>query len=525
MINEIKLLTKIQICNFFGLNEAKYSRDSKKKNRKYTAIIGLLIFAVMIGSQVGSTTYTLLMFDAPELIPSMTGAIISGLTFALTLFRAGPSLFSIESFEKTICLPVKTESIVISRFLNMYIYNMIFNIVISLTTVGVCAYCGYGSILFYPTMLLGSLILPIVPMIYAVIIGTVGYYFTSRAKHKNALNIIWYLAVFAVIFLLPTNTAEMPGEEVVGQITSQMASVEKIFIGLQWFTNGVNSSVLQFLLFITISLAFTFASLYLVSKFYKQICIRLSATAASRNYTITKQTSRVIGKTLYIREIKRYFSSVMYVMNTIIGYIFAVALGIYILVFGMDSICKELGLPVEILIKALPIVIGIICNMTPTTAASISMEGKNFWLLKALPIGIKEIANAKLAVNLTFAVPACLISSTCIAITLKTNIFDMIFIFAIPLILVVFGSCVGLYINILNPMMDWESEAIPVKQSKSTLLTMITLFLFEVAALIAHFAVSSNLTVIINIIITIVFLIGSAFVYSRILKTDIKNIA
>ena len=33
MIRQIKLLTKLQICNLFGINEVRFTKDKKKKAR------------------------------------------------------------------------------------------------------------------------------------------------------------------------------------------------------------------------------------------------------------------------------------------------------------------------------------------------------------------------------------------------------------------------------------------------------------------------------------------------------------
>ena len=168
--------------------------------------------------------------------------------------------------------------------------------------------------------------------------------------------------------------------------------------------------------------------------------------------------------------------------------------------------------------------IGAVCNIMPTTAASISLEGKNFWLLQSLPVKMKQIASAKIMLNLTFAVPSSLIASTCISIALESTIIETIFNFIIPITLVVFGSVVGLYMNILNPMMEWDSDIVPVKQSKSALYTMFSLFLSGIAAMILFFMIPNNMLIIANVAILAAFGCGSISIFNKISKTDIKKI-
>ena len=524
MINEIKLLTKVQMCNFFGINEARYSKDSKKRNKIYTAAICLLIFGVFICAQVGGTTYLLVSFGLSEVVPSMVGTIITSLTFTLNLFRAGPTLFNIKSFEKTVCLPIRVESMVISRFLNLYLYNMLFTLAITASAVTVYGVCAKPGIVFYPTMIIGMLLLPLLPLTLAVILGTVGYYFASRVQRKNLMSILWQLGVLAVVFGISFSNTAIPDAETVNKTAEQITNIENYYFILKWFSNGVNGNIAEYILFAVVSVAVSTLFLAVIAKFYKKICIGLSSTTAKRNFKMTQQGSRTVFKTLYIREIKRYFSSATYVMNTILGFVFAVAFGILIIFLGIESLCEEIGIPYWMMTRVLPIVIGLICNMMPTTAASISMEGKNFWLLQSLPIRMKNIANAKILLNLTFAIPACLISSTCLMIALEAEIIDAVFIYIIPIVLAVLGSVTGLYMNILYPMMEWESDTVPVKQSKSGLMTMFALFLGEIAAMIVFFMTPNDIVTVMNIAITAIFALITAFIYNKIVKTDIKTI-
>lgn len=490
----------------------------------YTAVIGIIIFGILICTQIGGTVSLLIDLGMTDMIPSVVGSTVSGLTFMLTFFRAGPTLFSLNSYEKTVCLPVKVESIVISRFLNLYIYNMFFNIAAVGSTVVVGLMSSTLPISFYPAMLIGLFILPLLPMTLAVILGAFGYYLASKLPKKNVVSIVWQIGLMALILYISSSSNEISIESIEGQLVNQMTSIEKYYPMLKWFSDGFNENILLYLLFVLTSLVISLAVLMLISKFYKGICVGLSASSAKRNYKMKEQRSSSVFKTLYVREIKRYFSSATYVTNTILSFFFSVALGIIILVLGIDFICQEIGFPYWMLSRILPIVIGAACNIMPTTAASISLEGKNFWLLQSLPVKMKQIASAKIMLNLTFAVPSSLIASTCISIALESTIIETIFNFIIPIALVVFGSVVGLYMNILNPMMEWESDIVPVKQSKSGMYTMFALIISELAAMMLFFMIPNDLLIFTNIAVFTVFTFGSSLILNKITKTDIKKI-
>lgn len=524
MLNEIKVLTKIQLCNFFGINEALKSKDAKSRNKIYTTVIAFIILAIMLCTQVGGSTYALITFGMESVIPSMVGSTVSGMALLLSIFRAGPTLFSKKAYEMTVCLPVKIISIVISRFMNLYIYNLIFSTVIIGSSVSVSAFCGNQSLIFYPTMILGIFIIPLLPILLATVIGTVGYYFASKVSKKNLVNMLWQVGIIAIVIYFTSSTPGSITEDIAGQLSQQMIESERFYPLLKLFSRGVNGNILYFLLFAAISIGLTLGVLILISKFYKKICVGITSTVAKRNFKMSKQKSRGVLKTLYLRETKRYFSSSTYVMNTIIGFILAALAGIALAFLGIESLCEEIGIPYWILTRILPLVLGTLCNTMPITAASISIEGRNFWLIKSLPITMKNVANAKILLNLTFAIPACLIGSTGLYFALGGNIIDVIFIYLIPLVIVLFGSVTGLYMNILNPVLDWDSEVVPVKQSKASMMTMFSLILSEFGAMIVYFMTPNDFKTIVNIIITVVFALGSMYIYKKIIETDLKKI-
>ena len=47
MLTQIKLLTRIGLCNVFGINEARYTRDSSKKQR-FALLSVVWIFLVVL---------------------------------------------------------------------------------------------------------------------------------------------------------------------------------------------------------------------------------------------------------------------------------------------------------------------------------------------------------------------------------------------------------------------------------------------------------------------------------------------
>ena len=72
---------------------------------------------------------------------------------------------------------------------------------------------------------------------------------------------------------------------------------------------------------------------------------------------------------------------------------------------------------------------------------------------------------AKLAPHLLIAIPASLISSVLVAISVATNLLEVIYIVLLPLIATVNFAMLGLILNIAFPKFEFQNDAEVVKQS------------------------------------------------------------
>ena len=207
----------------------------------------------------------------------------------------------------------------------------------------------------------------------------------------------------------------------------------------------------------------------LISHFFHQICRNLFSSFARHDYKLGEQKETPVLSALCIREFRRYFSSSIYVTNTIIGPIMGCVLSGALLFADVETL-KEI-LPTFIRLESLiPFALaGTFCMMT-TTATSISMEGKNWWIVQSLPLSIKTILDAKIGMNLLLLCPFYLLSELLMIFAIKPAISDLIWILLIPAIMILFSCVYGIAINLHFPVMEWESEVSIVKQSVSSIL-------------------------------------------------------
>ena len=102
-------------------------------------------------------------------------------------------------------------------------------------------------------------------------------------------------------------------------------------------------------------------------------------------------------------------------------------------------------------------------TLTSTTAASLSLEGKNRWIMCSAPTQARTVYNSKIAVNLTVILPVLYISAIFIRIAIPCSLMQTVLMFLIPTVYAFFISVLGIYLNIKFPKYDWTSEYYAVK--------------------------------------------------------------
>jgi len=113
----------------------------------------------------------------------------------------------------------------------------------------------------------------------------------------------------------------------------------------------------------------------------------------------------------------------------------------------------------------MPVVLGLLAGMAYICAPSISVEGKNFWILDSLPLKVKDILKSKLLFHLVVAVPFSLVSSLLVVIGMPMTPMQAVIMFLFPLLAHVFCATISMVTGLYTAKLDFPSEAKAVKSS------------------------------------------------------------
>jgi len=457
------------------------SGQFRMKGKQRSQIIYLAAMGV-VGAVICIYSFALAfgmgMLGMPEVIPSYGVAIASLLNLVFTALKSNGILFAYKDYDMLMALPVKTSTIITSRFLTMYVWNLIFTILIMIPMgVGYVFFAAPG-IVFYPFWLIGILVVPLIPMTFAALLGALIVFFSSRFRYANVANTVLSFAILIVILILSFRAGEL---ENVNFSTEQMQSIgDTVLIQVQGmyppamlFHNAVvGESFLYFLLFSGISAGWYYLFAKLLGICYKRINTGLMTYHARSNYKPTQLKSSKPLTALWKKELKRFFTCTVYVINMGVGVVMALMFTAAICLMGIDKLETALQIPgvASVIVMIFPFVLSSLLTMTSTTSVSLSLEGKNLWIPKSLPVDTMTIYNSKILLDLTLKIPPGLLCSLLAAIYLPMeNPWMTVMLFVTPVVYSAATAVAGMYVNLKVPNYEWKSETSVVKQSFSAM--------------------------------------------------------
>lgn len=474
MIKQIYNLTKIQLRNLYGINVFRFSKDKKEKNRKKLLAIAYLVLLAFMMFYVGMMAYGYIMMGLGEILPAYLIMITSLIILFFSVFKAGSVIFQKNGYDILASFPLMKSAIVVSRFIRMYIENLLLTFIIMIP-----AMCVYGimlepSVSFYLIGVVVTIFIPLIPITLATFIGALITTVASRMKHKNFVNASLSILLVLGMVLCGSRMTSMEDsfsiEMMQNLLETVFALIEGIYPPAIWLGKAMlTGNVLSCLLCVVIGLAVFVFVMAIVSINYEWISRGLYSTNAKHEYQMGELTRSTILGAMYKREVKRYVSSSVYVTNTIMGPVMAVLFSLGMLVLGQEQMKVMFEMPFDIA-QVMPFGLAVIFCIMPTTCTSISMEGKEWWIMKSLPLKTKDVLDSKILLNLSLVLPFYFLSEIIIIIAVKPNVIEVVWMIIIPALMILFSSVFGITANLKFPVFNWENEVTIVKQSASALL-------------------------------------------------------
>lgn len=459
------------------------NKKGKRQTPFILAAIGLILVGLfMIGTFAimgASTTFILLdkNLDEMAIFLSLSLSMVIALMFGvMNSTRDARS----NDTDMLLAIPIPKSSIVISKLLGMYLLDVLCAMVMLVPTCLIlCTAGGHSFGLFARGMLIGFLV-PALPLFISLLVSAMISFLRKATKFGQiAATALSMGVLFLYMIMVPritsiANQLNMTPEESVSKM--------KVFPPFYWITEAVYSGDLVcMLLTLAITLIPLALAVYIHARGLNGVDFHVDNSKKARVYKVSSPRKAVLSM-----ELRRYFSSMNYIMNTLLGTIMLVGLTILIAVKGVGGVSEIKSVEVEghtidiasrLIGIAWTSIWALLINLfgvfTYTTPPSVSIEGKRIWLNKTLPIPTKDILLAKLLVSVIIFQPVSIICSIVLSIVSGSGIIPCLILIVITSLFHLMTSMVGLIFGLIYVRLDWTNEAQVIKSGFAIFLTMV----------------------------------------------------
>ncbi|HJC56376.1 MAG TPA: hypothetical protein H9700_03275 [Candidatus Eisenbergiella intestinipullorum] len=487
---QVLLLIRLRLLNCLGLNEVIHGKDGRKSVRLTGMLLVYLFVTGLMICYVAGAAVLLCMAGAGESVPAFA-AVLSGLAvFVFSFLKAAPMLFDGADGRRLLVLPLAPSAVIFSRFFLLYLGELGISAAILLPASAVYLLLEKPGAGFFFLTLAALPFQALLPLTAAAVLGTVLLAAGAGMKHRRLvtllLTMILSLLAAAASLAFAFGVGDGDAKDLGEMLASAVAAGSRFYPPAAWYSAAVaEGDAGAFGLLFLLSAGPFAVFLAVAGRYFLRITDALEQHGLHRHFQMRRQRRFPVLQAEYLRELRRYFASNIYVTNTLLLYLLMAASAAAAAVMGNARIAEALRLSEEetekLLQTAFPFLMAFFSAMGTTTSVSLSIEGKQLWLLQSLPIRPQTVLLGKILVNLTVAVPAVLLSVLAAALGGWT---DGLWTAACPLAFLWLFSVLGIWSNLKLPTFDWDSEAEAVKQSMSFLLSMLlcTLSILPAAA-------------------------------------------
>ncbi len=517
-------LLKVVLAQSFDFRK----KDKIKNASLLIPILFIFIFGCLLSS-IYSISFSIILIsgerkESLNLVLYALAGTSSMLALVTSITKVKGILFGGNDYEMLASLPIPRRNIIFVKLFSLYLVQLFYTAIFVLPATLIV--CVLGK---YPLWLIDGILLlvfsPVIPLLLAGVLGLLIGFISDRFRFGNILTILIYILFLGAImyssFLLNSKGGE---EELDVTIILQMLNI------LSWINpttklltltlGGINQ-----LLYIAGNGIILLGMIFIFAKCYDYFHFLMTAKRASHTYVWKAVKQKGQFKALFLMDIKRYFSSKMYLMNTITGGIMCILLTV-IMIISFKNVKDPEAMNVLSHISPYFILINTWCiGMAVPSAVAINMEGRAMWQMKVLPINYKTYSHSKILLSYLVLAPFILISSSIWIVFMEITVTNILLTFILPQIYLLSMSMIAFLVNTYFYKLKWTNEVEAVKNSAGMVISMlidlgytaILCALFVVPGVFGYFVIGTILA-----LLFVSLMAGTAYILIN--KLCFKNI-
>lgn len=460
----------------------KQTFDFRGKNNKKNVSFFVPILLIAIFGCVLSSIYSLMFtFMAKEaqtdlkyVVYAMAG-FSSMLALTTSILKVKNTLFGGNDYDMLAALPIAKRTIISVKFFSLYLIELLYSFILIVPATCIVLIFGCNPLILIDAVLLFFLS-PVLPLMLAGILGIAIGFVSDRFRFGNILTTLFYL-VFLGVVMYSSILLNSGSEE------QSIENITKLMTVFSWFNPttivfNLNLPVLNYVVYAAVNLGVLVLVVLLFGGCYDYFHLLLTTTKAHRKYIAKDVQRKGEFKALFFMDLKRYFTSKSYLINTITGGILCVLVtGIMIVSFtSIDD--PEAKVVLKEFAPYFSLIIPWCVGIAVPSAVAINFEGKCFWQIKALPISYKRYSYSKILLSEIVLAPFVLIASIVLICFAEISFINIFTILVLPQVYLVAMNFIAYYINMYCYKLNWSNEMEAVKNSRGMIYSMLIDFAF-----------------------------------------------
>ncbi len=491
-------LLRLQLRMRLGLSLLK---ADKKRKAKIIGLGALILLAVV---SVLSLYILLLYLLVGPAIQAGLGAVMMGAVFLIIMMMSlvfGTILmltlvFQARDAELYAALPLSPRAVFLSKFGLVYLSELL--IALGLAVPAIVMYAVYGglSVGLILGLVLVVPLLPLIPLCIACLLAFGLSRLTGLTRRREMWTVIgMFLLIVAMVFLqmgiqrLTQSAFELNESSTLLDLNRDLLkNLTGAFPPAMWaaalLALPLAEAIPQLLLFWAVCAAALFLSAWLAGRGYYRVALQSLETPKreGKGYRAGQVKAASPLKTLFFREWKILIRTPVYLLNSVsMIVLFPVLILIMPLMNagGTDILSDLLEQGVAAAGPFLPLMISaglfaFVCLVNTAASTAISREGRNFWIMRAIPVPMRTQLRAKFLCPVSIMALSVLVMGGCLMGALGFGL-DVI----LPAVLI--GLCAvwpttaaAMLPDIIRPKLSWMTEAAAMKQNANSMIGMLT---------------------------------------------------
>lgn len=473
---------------FMELNRMYFQDNKTGKIRSPKAIIGFVCLMLFVFVSVGFAFVGISMALADALhygnldwlFFAMMGLMAIAVGVFGSVFTTYSSLYLARDNELLLSMPIPSKYLLAVRIITVYLSSLLYSALAWIPSVAVYIQRGYMNAKMIVFCAVLQILLSAVVTVLTCALGWVIAALAGRVKNKSIVT-----AVVTVAFMAGYYTVQFKLNSFLqyfavngGELADKISSAIKVWVypmyqfGLAGAGNGKSLAVFSAITVVLCILCYAILS----ASFVKILTTNRGAKKTEYKEKSAKTSSA--GIALIKKEFKRFVKSPTYLINGGLGLLIMPAAGIAALIKKNDLqiALEQFYAEGDFFKNAVPVfAVTLVCvmvSMNLIAPPSVSLEGRNIWVLQTLPVAAEKILKAKRRIPVILNTVPAIFCTAAVCSAMNADALMTVSAVAAVVSYIFLNAALGVFFGVRKANLVWTNEAVPIKQSSAVLITM-----------------------------------------------------